>query len=333
MKTQRGSAELPVAIAGGYWTGASAVVDLLAEHSDVAVLPGEFTLFSFGQFFQEVTSPLLRGQALGAEAERCLWRFTRFNSPDTFRPLRRVFRRALAPLGIYPPALSVAQTNMAALAGPEYATGCRDLLRAIRAGRAADLSRLVSHVLAAAARGVHRSSSPWRVHAFDQLVAPPYIDDALRMLPDLRLIMIDRDWRDQYISMRRPYLRMASVNQRLGVRPWDEPAEMAPRAVAEFFVRLRRRMVAERERLARDHGGRTLWLSFEALVGAPASSVPRILDFLNLDQSRWTPGVRFHPDVSLRRTGKWRWHRDRRSPVWSEILELMPLLGEPSEVE
>ena len=48
----------PLSVAGGYWTGSSAVVDILAEHENCNVVPGEFSVFSFGQFFKEVFDPL-----------------------------------------------------------------------------------------------------------------------------------------------------------------------------------------------------------------------------------------------------------------------------------
>ena len=45
---------LPVSVSGGFWTGSGAVIDLLYEHPDCSIIPNEFTLFSHGQFFEEV---------------------------------------------------------------------------------------------------------------------------------------------------------------------------------------------------------------------------------------------------------------------------------------
>ena len=50
-----------VSVAGGYWTGSSAVIDLLNEHRLCAIVENEFTLFSYGQFFKEVYIPILDG--------------------------------------------------------------------------------------------------------------------------------------------------------------------------------------------------------------------------------------------------------------------------------
>lgn len=325
-----------LSVAGGYWTGASAVVDLLAGHQDAVVLDGEFTLFSFGQYFAEVTTPLLNGERLSSAALRTIWRYREFNRPERHSLLRRIARRGLSTMRLHPPSLSVARTAMAERLGERYARACAVLDAMVTAGSRPDvdlrthLGPLVDDVLCSAVAGASlRATSRRSVGVFDQLVAPPYESDARAVLPGLRCIVVDRDWRDQYISMRPAFARMDAVNRNLGVRPWDESREDVGSSFRSEFLRLRARIDAER---LRADASRTLWLTFEEVVVHPAESSRRIFEFVGLDPSRWNPVGRFAPDRSRRRIGKWRSAALRGTPIVAEIEALLPILGTPTEV-
>lgn len=327
----------PLSVSGGYWTGASAIVDLLAEHPDAAVVPGEFTLFSFGQFFQEITTPLGSGRPALAGARRTLWRYRQFNVPEPFSLLRRAMRRSLAAVRQYPASLSVARTSAGTALGPRYAVACRDLLEMIERDMASDgaldLARtrmLIGEVLGAAALGAHDAGLPApKVGVFDQLVAPPYLTDATAVVPGLRTIMVDRDWRDQYLSMRPAFRRMSAVNRRLGVRPWDEAASGPPPGFRAYFVGLRQRIEAERMRVLRVHGSLVRWMRFEEIVREPVTAAGEVFSFLDLDPARWSSGRRFHPERSMRRVGKWKAAEWRGTDAKREIDELTEILGDP----
>jgi hypothetical protein len=321
-----------VSIAGGYWTGASAVVNVLMEHRGAVVLPGEFTLFSFGQFFQEVTTPLALGASLTPAARRTLWRYREFNADERFSLARRVARRSFAAARLYPASLSVQRTGAARKLGDAYVRSCEALLAAIAAGsaHAADLPALVSTVLREATVGAAEPGQAGRlVGVFDQLIAPPYLADATPMLPGLRVVMVDRDWRDQYLSMRPAYTRMSRANRRLGVRPWDEPATGPLPAFRDYFIWLRRRIEAEQRQAVALPPGRVLWTTFEHVVNHPEVAARDIFRFVGLREEEWRRGEHFHPDQSRRRVGKWRAPGLAGSDALREIDELTAVLGEP----
>ncbi len=93
----------PVSVAGGYWTRSSALVDLLAEHRHCSMVPGEFSLFSFGQLFQQVTHPLLEGEPVGAAFQGNLLRMSTFNQAERLPRVSGMERRLCRLLGLYPP--------------------------------------------------------------------------------------------------------------------------------------------------------------------------------------------------------------------------------------
>ena len=192
---------------------------------------------------------------------------------------------------------------------------------------------LVGEVLGSAALALRGEGLPApKVGVCDQLVAPPYLTDATALVPRLRMIMVDRDWRDQYISMRPAYRRMSAVNRELGVRPWDEAAGGPLPDFRSFFLGLRRRIDAERERVLRMHGATVRWMRFEEIVREPVTAASEVFAFLGLDPERWSRGRHFHPERSRRRVGKWKVAEMRGSDVLREIDELTAILGEPEGI-
>jgi len=328
---------LPVSVAGGYWTGSGSVVDLLAEHSQCKVFPGEFMLFSFGQFFKEVTYPLIAGHPLDQSFDSSIERLLEFNRSERFPALRAAARRLFAGMGVYPHFVFSRRAGMFARLGKDYAAACDNLTAKLRNARESNLRptlpefrAAIQTVLDEAIKGAHPNrEDEARIGVFDQLVGPPYIRFAVDALPRMRYINVDRDWRDQYISLRNIYKRMTQANRCMAVRPWDETPEEYDAAPMRYFVGLRRRIDRVKAQQLAEGRKDVLWLRFEDVVLDRDNIANKVFKFLGIDRSNWTPGMCFHPEVSSKRIGKWRVGEWQQSPLKHEIRLLTKELGEP----
>lgn len=294
-----------VSVSGGYWTGASAVIDLLSEHPDCRVLPEEFTLFSFGQIFEELSTGRLMDMGARGTPPTSLERLRQFNRPDVLSRARGVARRICTAFGVYPPFLHTRRLGMARRLGSEYASACEELVHFLENGstEATRLGGLFTEVLKSATLGGDAKASDAALGVFDQLVAPPFARSAAEHVPTMLFVNVDRGWQDQYISFRDPCQPMVRKNLRLGVSPWGEPAESFSWTPTEYFLWLRGRIEA-----AKAEGShlpqKVLWVQFEDLVRHPEREASRIFAFLGLEVTRWRPGQRFDPAVSRQRIDK-----------------------------
>lgn len=311
---------VPLSVAGGYWTGSSAFVDLLAEHSQCCVVPGEFTIFSFGQFFKEVYQPIINGRFDIELVENNLARFQAFNGDDYY-PARAILRRTFRSLNIYPTVLFQRRSGLGKILGAKYQQACRNTLSLLKAFiestddvNVRELNVAIQQILEEAVFAVLPFEFPQDKHkliigVFDQLIAPPYEKYCRDALPDLRCINVDRDWRDQYISIRGAYKSMLRVNESLDVRPWDEEnSKLNKMDPINYFIELRSSIDAMKKQ--QQNLKNTLWVQFEDLVNAREETAAKVFDFLGINPENWTPDICFHPHLSRKRIDKW------KSPKW-----------------
>jgi hypothetical protein len=327
----------PISVAGGYWTGSSAIIDLLAEHERCTAVPAEFTLFSFGQFFSEVFEPLLQGSTDYGLFDLNVRRMRDFNRSDV-RPLRPIIRRLLTYIRHYPISFFNPRSDMFKKLGPDYEKCCKALLKQLvsikddpSSANIAELKYRLSSVLLKAALGAteHTKQSSIKYGVFDQLVAPPFIRPAQLAIPELKHINVDRDWRDQYVSMRGRYLHMMARNKKLGLRPFDENLGIVDRLPIDFMSRLRKRIDETRRFQALNPQKNVLWLDYEDIVLNSEKTAKKVFDFLDLDPGQWKSNQFFFPEKSKNRIGKWNRGDWLRQPLKGEIDELAERLGVP----
>ena len=328
---------IPLSVAGGYWTGSSAVVDLLAEHSQCSVVPYEFSLFSFGQFFKELYQPMLNGELDQALAHRNLQRFDAFNHSDLY-PFRAILRRVFRKLKIYPAAIFRRRSGLGDILGERYQLACEEFSTLIKSQLKAanqvdreELNTALRQVIVEAVmavttdKGLNRDKST-HIGVFDQIVAPPFEGYCTDVLPELRYINVDRDWRDQYISIRNAYQSMLSVNDSLDIRPWDEDNSALKKLdPVHFFINLRN-SIDEIKQLQKNVES-ILWINFEDLVYDREKTALQIFDFLGIQADNWTPDDCFHPEVSAKRTKKWQNPRWQSKSLRQELQTIAGRLG------
>lgn len=323
---------LPVSISGAYWTGAGAVINLLEEHPAFVVVPGEFTLFSFGQFFQEVFSPLAAGTFPEKALVNHVRRMRDFDRPDLF-PIRVVGRKLCGSVGWYSEFFFGHRTNAAKIFGTAYAAASKDLvqclaksLRDSTAPVSEEVSAKIGTLLGEAAMGYGASIGKQNVEVgvFDQLVSPPYHDDAIRALPDMKFINVHRDWRDQYVEVRTLLKTMMVRNASLGVRPWDERFDARNMDHMDVFVSMRQHVDGVIEAQKQKEKSQVKWIEFEDLIKDTKKVAREIFDFLEVDHTRWQPEQKLFPAKSARGIGKWQspnWQTDELKAEFSMISE------------
>lgn len=319
---------VPVSIAGGYWTGSSAVMDLLSEHSSCATFSQEFTAFSNGQMFSDLQNFLSAGASAGSAVSGAIWRFKKFNSREA--PIvNSVIRRLCAGLGVFPPQLFVPRIGMGHQLGIQYREACREFVNYVQRGLEEEilehekLSSGIQHILLAAAHAVGRHEGRAQiVTAFDQLVAPAYAAGALDFIPNLKMIVVDRDWRDQFVEVRNQIPRMVRVKAALSVKAWDEELGLEDADPMTFFIRIRNKIDATKREVALRYPSQILWVRFEDLVRDTSTTAQTVFDFLELPVGGWkNRNTHFLPSQSIRSIGKW-----KTSPYLDEISHLSRIL-------
>lgn len=307
-----------VSVAGGYWTGSSAVLALLLEHGACRTVEDEFSLLSYGQLLAEAT-----GSGSDRALERSLFRLREFNRPERLYPLRPILRRACAFLGARPLPLMAIRAGMGRRLGSAYAAECVTFEKFVRQARgdARTLGSAFDRLLEGIAAGAGPGDGPVLL---DQFIAPAYAETAAALSERLKFVFVDRDWRDQYVEVRNILPGMMATNRRLGVCPaGEEPADYT-RNRLDFFLGVRARIDAARARQVETMSDRVLWLDFESAVTATRAVAERVFTFLGLDPDDWRPGTVLVPERSQRNVGKW-----RHSPYRAEVEALTSRLPQP----
>lgn len=324
----------PISVAGGYWTGSSAVVDLLSEHNECKVIPGEFSFFSFGQFFEEIFINF-NSKKIDIELFNSnLKRMKDFNKSD-FRPFRPILRKIFSLIDVYPKSIFNPRSGMKNLLGKEYDLACSKLFAELEAVRDSNLEinqdRIKKFILEVLTRATLYNKSNLkkniRYGIFDQIIAPPYTNFAKLAIPEMKFINVDRDYRDQYISLRDIFQKMMARNRALGIRPFNENLSIEENFPVDFMVRLRKRIESSKKISLGEKQNDLIWISYEELLLNSESVSKDIFNFLELDFSGWNKNQRFFPKKSSARIGKWKKGKWLKEPYKSELALLEERLG------
>ena len=305
-----------LSISGSYWTGSSALIDLLQEHRDCLIVPEEFAVFSYGQFFKEVYAPISKNQTLNDEQFSNLLRMLKFNESEprlVFSAARYVCRL----LGIFPKGIFEKRMGMNRLLGKRYSKSCLELYKYLEHSKnnlsnteIPTIKKLIKNVLIQAAnygRNVATEKPEGsELIVFDQLIAPPYTNYALPAIPDLRLLHVNRDWKDQYVDIRHRLGPMLKIHSHLGLKPYGETLRMQKLKPIDFFIEL----IKFTHEIRMDHINQRkeniMWIDFEDIVLETSRTASNVFDFLNLDPKFWSPNTVFRPEMSKNNIGQWK---------------------------
>ena len=301
-----------VNVAGGYWTGSSAVIDLLSEHSKFNVVSGEFMLFSYGQIFPDYFAPKISGDPIDDFGDSCLNRFRYFNTKDLgvyYSAARHVCRKVL---NFYPHFLFCDRVSADLFANADYKRSCSvfldEFLTVTKDNRNPKFDR-ISELLQNIYLQIHLvrkqlpDGDPKETLVLDQLVAPTYAQDYLAFDNSTKHIFVDRDWRDQFYYLYGNLLNMNVRNAQINLRPFGE-SKSEPSDLLEVFVGIRKRFELVRSQL--ENNPIVKFIDFETLVEQRDELAVSVFDFLETDKSGWAKGSYFKPEVSSKNIGIWR---------------------------
>ena len=108
-----------VSVSGCYWTGSSAIIDLLEEHNSCIVFPEEFSAFSYGQFFEEALQLSDLENYNKRNLQKNITRFVKFNESEA-PIIFSVIRRFCNLLNIHPESLFHIKMGMNKKLGKNY---------------------------------------------------------------------------------------------------------------------------------------------------------------------------------------------------------------------
>jgi len=305
-----------VSVSGMYWSGSSAVIDILSEHPSCNVCPEEFSFFSFGQFFEDIYRPISQETLVTQDQYMSLIRSLKFNESEPrylYSALRVLFRN----VGYFPKNLFYRRVGMEKLLGTDYSRASAEFHDYLESCNKTisdiDLDTLNSRivrVLAAAASGCRspdlNNSGQKKLDVFDQLIAPPYLQYSLDSLSSLKIVAVDRCWKDQYVEVRHTLKNMLNIHRNMNTRPCGETEQMQTLSPQDYFVELRKLTDETRKQQEAFSEKNVLWIDFEELVHNTFECVTKIFRFLDLDPQTWKPNSIFLPDQSRENVGIWR---------------------------
>ena len=313
-----------VSVSGTYWSGSSVLVDIFSEHPSSRIVPDEFSIFSYGQLFYELNNAF--SGSLNSIVLNSLYQsLICFGKSEPYL-IFKCARFICHSLNVYPPFLFRRHTGMYSLLGDEFKSSTRDLSSCLRScifsheiPSPALISDLVTRIIASVDRTYNTERSSHLV--FDQFVSPFYLQDTLQFLPSIKVVCVDRDFKDQYASFRRVIDRMLRVNSRLFTSPSLDsyPNTFNSSSFIDYFVDLRRRVDTLKFYQHTNLSSNILWVDFEDLMTNTSSTVKSIFDFVEIDFDLWKPFTKFKPNN--RKLGQW-----KKSRYISEIEEISHLL-------
>lgn len=290
-----------VSISGAYWTGSSAYIDLIREFKNNRIIDVEYKLFGFGELFKDLENNICKDYAAGPNYGP-LDTYSAFNKYDYY-PLRGMLRRIAKKFDWYPYILFSNRSSLSQKFGSIYNKNCKKLHKYL-ANNDVKERNIIIGLIEEIFRSIPRSG-PVNNIIFDQMISPVFYDQSKQYFKKLKCLNVDRDWRDQYISMRDVYHQMLKVNNAVKIHPWDEDyTSLLSMGPVEYFINLRRKISACKNSHTNDSN--VCWLYFEDLVYDKNKTVSKLADFLEISINDWSEHKHFFENESKLRTKKWR---------------------------
>lgn len=307
-----------VSVSGCYWSGSSALLDLVKNQRQFFIPPEEFSLFSYGQFFKEVIEPILENKKPNQKHMiENIFRFEEFNKNDTpyLIPIRGILRRVFRLAGLYPRNINSIRASYSKIMSDSYSRECLKLIEIINTlnihkkdidkNLVDEIKEILFLLLSNVVSNSHFEEKP-SVILFDQFVSPSYAESAIKVFPEIKMIFIDRDWRDQFIEIKNLLPVMMKKNSKLNVNPMSELKEDYALSEIDFFIKLRKKIAKYKSLHKKEYTNEILWLDFEDLVFNTKDSLFQVYDFLNLQNSSINTEKFFSLEGSKKNIGKWK---------------------------
>ena len=318
-----------VSVSGGFWTGSGAVIDLLKESDNCIIVPTEFTLFTHGQLFKTLALAIETGNLRDYKAElrEDIYRFRKFNKREVPK-LYSALRYGLDKVNIYPKNLIVRRAGFGKYIGIKYLNACNNFINYVENIIQTDgefsealLMKSIIEIFDSIAEYYSKENAKSKFKLiFDQMIAPAYVDDFIKFIPEAQVVVVDRDWRDQYVEIRNEVKRMINTKLNLGVEANGLYLKTKHLDPIEFILEIRKLLLDQKKAFSRK--SYLHWLEFESLIINYDSELTKIEKFLGININELEKGSRFKPEVSHKNIGKW-----KSSAYKNEVIKLEPLIN------
>lgn len=317
-----------LSVSGAYWTGSSAFFDLLSECKCCKIIPTEYKLFGFGELFYQLENySHVENNYSRDNFARCLNAAHEFRKLELY-PIRGILRRILTKIDFYPYFLFSNRSIINLLFGRNYRRATKIFIDHLRntdiqclAFNHKEIESLVHCIFETIPANDEQS-----IFVFDQMIAPVYYAESSKYISGMKCINVDRDWRDQFISMRSVYSQMLKTNEAIGIHPWNENYNLIKHLSAvEYFINLRKGIHDIKKLQA--NNANVMWFNFEDLIYNKRKTVEKLLNFCQIPMSQWSENTIFFEKKSALRTKKWE-SLDPKSIIREEISYLETQIDE-----
>lgn len=281
-------------ISGGYWTGSSALIALLQEHEKIAAIPEEYSAFGYGELFQN-----LKHNNKNKIANSKLI-FEEFNKPEKYKFFRSLLRVLLRKLMVFPKSIFLPRVNGIKLFGSNYVRFCNN-----------DYKNLFNNKISIQKESLNfffnsvksdYNSKDIDLLILDQMISPSYIKDFNILNQNIKHIVVDRNWKDQYSEIRNKLIPIVGKNIAIDVNPLNEGITNLG-TPQEMFLTIRKKFNKDLIELKKQEN--VLVLNFEDIINQKLVVKNKIFKFLNINERNWNEYSLFDERVSKKNINKW----------------------------
>jgi hypothetical protein len=282
-------------VCGGYWTGSSAAISLLEEHEKVFAIAEEYSAFGYGELFHNLkdnnTNKIANSKII----------FEEFNKPENYKFFRSLLRFCLRKLMIFPKFIFIPKINGIKLFGSNYENFCKnDYTKLFSQKRSAQKESL--KIFYNSIKSDYNDKN-LDLLIMDQMISPSFIKDFNLLNNNIKHIIIDRNWKDQYAEIRNKLVPLVAKNIAIDVNPLNEGISNLG-APQEMFLTIRKKFNKDLIELKKQEN--VLVLNFEDIINRKLYIKNKIFDFLEVNKGNWNEYTLFDERVSKKNINKWK---------------------------
>jgi hypothetical protein len=281
-------------ISGGYWTGSSALIALLIEHEGVSVVSEEYSAFGYGELFRNLNT---NNKKKIANSKLI---FEEYNKPEKYRIFRALLRVLFRKMNVFPKSIFVPRINGVKLFGSNYIRFCskdyEKLFDCEISNQKESLGIFFNSIKS------DFDSKNVDLLIIDQMISPSYIKDFDIFDDSIKHIVVDRNWEDQYAEIRSKLISIVGKNIAIEVNPLNEGITSLE-TPHEMFLTIRRKFNKDLKELKELNN--VLILNFEDIINYKIVVQNKVLEFLNLSETKWNEYSSFDERISRKNINKW----------------------------
>jgi hypothetical protein len=281
-------------ISGGYWTGSSALIALLKEHEKISSISEEYSAFGYGELFHNLIhnhkNKIANSQLI----------FEEFNKPEKFKFFRKLSRVLLRKLMVYPKFMFLPRINGIKLFGSNYMCFCNHDYKNLFDYKPSTQKESLKNLFNSIRSDYENKNIDLLI--MDQMISPSYIKDFKTFNNNIKHIVVDRNWEDQYAEVRNKLIPLVSKNISIDVNPLNEGITNLG-TPQEMFLTIRKKFNNDLLELKKHDN--VLVLNFEDIINNKLVIRNKLCEFLNINKYNWNEYSLFDERISKKNINKW----------------------------